>query len=172
MRHTTLSFLLIFLLPRSRFCRGGVVVVNCEGGGLLVTGYDAPTLERRGQVVWRNICFTKMEKSRRIKTVKWWAGLHHPNKISQKFKEIKKNQNWKLEQQTVFKKRHSTNVSVWHVSHTFSFWVSNPVYTTFIWALRAEIKQPSPHIFPFVQNCFILFCWNTHEHLNLDMEQV
>ena len=28
----------------------GDVVVNCEDGGLLVTGYDAPTPERRGQV--------------------------------------------------------------------------------------------------------------------------
>ena len=32
-------------------CRGGVVVVNCEGVGLLVTGYDGTTPERRGQVV-------------------------------------------------------------------------------------------------------------------------
>ena len=96
------------------FCRGGVVVVNCEGGGLLVTGYDATTLERRGQVVWLGLIFVsqKWKNQGESKLSSGAAGLHHPNKISQKFKEIKKNQNWKLEQQTIFKKRHSTNVSV------------------------------------------------------------
>ena len=95
-------------------CRGGVVVVNCEGGGLLVTGYDAPTLERRGQVVWLGEIFVsqKWKNQGESKLSSGAAGLHHPKKFPKNLKKSRRIKTGNWSSKPFLKKRHSTNVSL------------------------------------------------------------